>query len=130
MTPCLSTVLEGRVLGRVGAGVVFIDSNEFVQEQVMRVVRRSVQGDHPTPGRGQAIAPPMDEPGKPLRGHTCRYAASSLLICYYFPRPFRPRVSREKPCSLRTAGERLVSPHGSTDKARAFFPGQLSWANR
>src|SRR5712692_2596443 len=48
-------------------------------EQVMRVVRRSVQGDHPTPGRGQAIAPPMDGPGKPLRGHTCRCADSSLL---------------------------------------------------
>src|SRR6266851_8637256 len=29
------------------------------QEQVMRVVRQSVLGDHPTPGRGQAIAPTM-----------------------------------------------------------------------
>jgi hypothetical protein len=30
--------------------------------------------DHPTPGRGQAIAPTMDEFGKALRGHTCRAA--------------------------------------------------------
>src|SRR2546427_10540484 len=33
------------------------------------------QGDHPTPGRGQAIAPTMDEPGKPIRSivgaHPC-----------------------------------------------------------
>jgi hypothetical protein len=44
----------------------------------MRVVRRSVPGDHPIPGRGQdhptpgreqAIAPTMDEFGKELRGH-------------------------------------------------------------
>ena len=41
-------------------------ASRFV-EQVMRVVRRSVQGDHPTPGRGQAIAPTMDEPGNALR---------------------------------------------------------------
>jgi hypothetical protein len=33
----------------------------------MRVVRRSVQGDHPSPGRGQAIASTMDEPGTPIR---------------------------------------------------------------
>jgi hypothetical protein len=26
--------------------------------------------DHPSPGRGQAIAPTMDEPGKPLRRHS------------------------------------------------------------
>jgi hypothetical protein len=25
------------------------------------------QGDHPTPGRGQAIAPPMDGPDKTIR---------------------------------------------------------------
>ena len=36
----------------------------------MRVVRQSVPGDHPTPGRGQAIAPTMDGPGKPLRGQS------------------------------------------------------------
>ena len=36
----------------------------------MRVVRQSVEGDHPTPGRGQAIAPTMDGPGTPLRGHS------------------------------------------------------------
>ncbi len=53
----------------------------------MRVVRQSVQGDHPTPGRGQAIAPTMDEPGKPLRSiegasfeiHHCNAAARLLL---------------------------------------------------
>jgi hypothetical protein len=41
----------------------------------MRVVGRSSQGDHSTPGRGQAIAPTMDEPGKTIRGivgaHPC-----------------------------------------------------------
>ena len=36
--------------------------------QYGEVARRPEQGDHPTPGRGQAIAPTMDEPGKPLRG--------------------------------------------------------------
>jgi hypothetical protein len=30
--------------------VYAIDSNSFAQEQVMRVVRRSMQGDHPTQG--------------------------------------------------------------------------------
>ena len=39
------------------------------------VARRPEQGDHPTPGRGQAIAPTMDEPGKPIRSivgaHPC-----------------------------------------------------------
>jgi hypothetical protein len=53
----------------------------------MRVVRRSVQGDHPSPGRGQAIAPTMDEPRTPLRGHRgasfeihhCNAAARLLL---------------------------------------------------
>jgi hypothetical protein len=33
-------------------------------------------------------------------------------------------------CSMRTAGERLVSPHGSTDRKRSSFPWQHSWANR
>src|SRR5229473_630105 len=33
-------------------------------------------------------------------------------------------------CVICTAGERLVSPHGSTDKGRSCFPWQLSWANR
>jgi len=34
---------------------------------------------------------------------------SNMLI---FSRPFRPRVSRDAPCTKRTAGERLVPPHG------------------
>jgi hypothetical protein len=33
-------------------------------------------------------------------------------------------------CVICTAGESLVSPHGSTDKGRSCFPWQLSWANR
>src|SRR5262249_28277398 len=53
-----------------------------------------------------------------------------LLICYYFSRPLEPRVSREHPCSIHPAGERLRSPHGATDKKRSCFPWQLSWANR
>ena len=59
---------------------------------------------------------------------TCRRRVTSwisLLICYYFSRPSRPRVSRDVPCSSSTAGERLLAPHGSTDKGRSSFPGRL-----
>ncbi|HYB02300.1 MAG TPA: hypothetical protein VED37_18905, partial [Ktedonobacteraceae bacterium] len=35
------------------------------------------------------------------------YAGGLLLICYYFFRPSRRRVSRENPCAIDTAGERL-----------------------
>ena len=45
----------------------------------MRVVRQSVEGDHPTPGRGQAIAPTMDGPGKPLRRQR-RGAWTTLVV--------------------------------------------------
>ena len=48
----------------------------------MRVVRRSVQGDHPSPGRGQAIAPTMDEPGTPIRcmvGETLAFKSAPMV---------------------------------------------------
>jgi hypothetical protein len=40
--------------------------------------KQSSPGDHPIPGRGQAIAPTMDEPANPLRQH------SRAMAC---PRP-------------------------------------------
>ena len=46
----------------------------------MRVVRRSSRGGHPTPGRGQAIAPTMDEPGKALRRHSGRPAGMLIRL--------------------------------------------------
>src|SRR5260370_10271675 len=37
---------------------------------------------------------------------------------------------QDDPCLIRTAGERLLFPHGSTGKERSFFLWQFSWANR
>src|SRR5713226_808636 len=48
-----------------------------------------------------------------------------LLICYYFSRPSRSRVCRDHPCTISPAGERLVSPYGSTGKQRSSFPGSF-----
>ena len=58
------------------------------------------------------------------------YAGGLLLICYYFFRPFRPRVRRDDPCWICTARESLSTPHGSTAKERSCFPWQPSWVNR
>ena len=48
------------------------------------VARRPEQGDHPTPGRGQAIAPTMDEPEKSIRSivgvHPCGRHLDSPVI--------------------------------------------------
>src|SRR6266849_10479814 len=49
----------------------------------------------------------------------------NLLICYYFSRPSRSRVCRDHPCTISPAGERLVSPYGSTGKQRSSFPGSF-----
>jgi hypothetical protein len=35
-----------------------------------------------------------------------------------------------KSCWIGTAEERLLAPHGLTDRERSFFLWQLSWANR
>jgi hypothetical protein len=83
----------------------------------MRVVRRSSQGDHPSPGRGQAIAPTMDGPGKALRGHSrgaplwspCRCAASSLLICYTFSKPFHQGLAGQALLDTHCRGKTCLS---------------------
>lgn len=38
--------------------------------------------------------------------------------------PFNSGLAGTKSCFIQTAGERLVSPHGSTDRRRSFFPWQ------
>jgi hypothetical protein len=51
----------------------------------MRVLRHSSQGDHPTPGRGQAIAPTMDGMASRFVGivgaHPCGRPAGVLSRC-------------------------------------------------
>ena len=51
------------------------------------------------------------------------------LYVNIFVSPLDQGLSRET-CSICTAGERPVSPHGLTDRERSFFLWQLSWANR
>src|SRR5579883_952445 len=65
-----------------------------------------------------------------MRKETYQFIHHKLLICYYLTKPSGPRARRDSPCWRSTAGERPETPHGLTDRKRAFFPGRLSWANR
>jgi hypothetical protein len=50
-----------------------------------------------------------------------------MLICF---QTLSTKGWQGSPCWIGTAGERLGSPHGLTDKERSFFPRPPSWANR
>src|SRR5712692_3951861 len=87
-------------------------------------------GDRRLQRRAQSLVPPA----RAGRHRAClSLAHSTSRISPYmliFVQALWTKGWQGESCVICTAGERLVSPHGSTDKGRSCFPWQLSWANR